>query len=155
MHQTGDSSEPHLINASMRCMMAFATATGRAMSMERKSAETPQVVVTAEEVAMLTGKTEMEVPSAEKVCVICGKSYTLLKQQTNKYCSVECRKEAERRRGENRRAEISAARVQEEARRKEAMAHLGELTREAHEAGLSYGQYMAQKRITEGVTGHG
>ena len=28
MHQTGDSSEPHLINASMRCMMAFATATG-------------------------------------------------------------------------------------------------------------------------------
>ena len=30
MHQTGDSSEPHLINASMRCMMAFAMATGRA-----------------------------------------------------------------------------------------------------------------------------
>ena len=27
MHQTGDSSEPHLINASMRCMMAFATVT--------------------------------------------------------------------------------------------------------------------------------
>ena len=23
MHQTGDSSEPHLINASMRCMMAW------------------------------------------------------------------------------------------------------------------------------------
>ena len=149
MHQTGDSSEPHLINASMRCMMAFATATGRAMPMERKLAETPQVALTAEEVAMLTGKAETEVPSVEKVCVICGKSYTPLKQQTSKYCSVECRKEAERRRGENRRAEMSA-RAAEEARRKEAMACLGELTREAHEAGMSYGKYIAQKRMAEG-----
>lgn len=31
MHQTGDASEPHLINASMRCMMAFATAMGRSL----------------------------------------------------------------------------------------------------------------------------
>ena len=48
-----------------------------------------------------------------------------------------------------------SARAAEEARRKEAMAHLGELTREAHEAGLSYGQYMAQKRMAKGVTEHG
>ena len=48
-----------------------------------------------------------------------------------------------------------SARAAEEARRKEAMAHLGELMREAHEAGLSYGQYMAKKRMAEGVTEHG
>ena len=28
--------------------------------------------------------------------------------------------------------------------------HLGEMTRAAHEAGLSYGQYMAQKRMAKG-----
>lgn len=28
MYLTGDTSEPHLVNASMRCMMAHATATG-------------------------------------------------------------------------------------------------------------------------------
>ena len=49
----------------------------------------------------------------------------------------------------------ASARAAEEARRKESMAHLGELTRAAHEAGMSYGQYMAKKRITEGVTEHG
>lgn len=30
MYLTGDTSEPHLVNASMRCMMAFATAAGAA-----------------------------------------------------------------------------------------------------------------------------
>ena len=54
MHQTGDASEPHLINASMRCMMAFAMATGRATMAERTDRDAPQVTVTAEEMAMLT-----------------------------------------------------------------------------------------------------
>ena len=173
MHQTGDSSEPHLINASMRCMMAFATATGRAMMAERTEKDAPQVTVTAEEMAMLTGETEMPKPREEsdspqetKICVICGKPFVPF-HRTGKYCSAECRKEAEYRRGRKRSArksaqkesepekKVSGKRAAEEARRKESMAHLGELTREAHEAGMSYGQYMAKKRMAEGVTEHG
>ena len=34
MYLTGDTSEPHLVNASMRCMMAYATATGAAKTQE-------------------------------------------------------------------------------------------------------------------------
>ncbi|UZD42786.1 dATP/dGTP diphosphohydrolase domain-containing protein [Selenomonas sputigena] len=34
MHLTGDTSEPHLVNASMRCMMAYATAAGAAETQE-------------------------------------------------------------------------------------------------------------------------
>ena len=146
MHQTGDSSEPHLINASMRCMMAFAMATGRGRMAERTDKDAPQVTVTAEEMAMLTGGTEES-------------------EAKHKYCSEECREVAKaacnKRQYEERKktkpekeasrtkTEMSA-RAAEEARRKEAMAHLGELTREAHEAGLSYGQYMAQKRMVKG-----
>lgn len=149
MHQTGDSSEPHLINASMRCMMAFATATGRATMAERTEKNAPQVTVTAEEMAMLTGGAEES-------------------EAKHKYCSEECREVAKaacnKRQYEERKkpkAEKEAsrakasARAAEEARRKESMAHLGELTRAAHEAGLSYGQYMAKKRMAEGVTEHG
>ena len=167
MHLTGDSSEPHLINASMRCMMAFATATGRAM-MECVAEKPPQVVVTAEEMAMLTGGTEMPKPSEEsdspqgtKICVICGKPFVPF-HRIGKYCSAECRKEAEYKRGRKRSArksaqkesepekKVSGKKAAEEARRKESMAHLGELTREAHEAGMSYGQYMAKKRMAKG-----
>ena len=43
-----------------------------------------------------------------------------------------------------------SAKASEEARRKESMAHLGELARTAHEEGLSYGQYMAQKCMKKG-----
>lgn len=175
MHQTGDSSEPHLINASMRCMMAFATATGRATMAERTEKSAPRVSITAEEMAMLTGGTEMPKPREEsdssqmtKICVICGKPFLSFHRKIGKYCSDECRKEAEHRRGKERYARKSAqkesepekevpkaktemsARAAEEARRKEAMAHLGNLTREAHEAGLSYGQYMAKKRMAKG-----
>ena len=167
MHQTGDSSEPHLINASMRCMMAFATATGRATN-------APQVSITAEEMAMLTGGTEEseakhKLKNVERVCAVCGKTYMGYSGRS-KYCSEECREVAKaacnRRRYEERKKpqpekEVSrtkaetSARAAEEARRKESMAHLGELTREAHEAGLSYGQYMAQKRMAKGVTEYG
>lgn len=162
MHQTGDSSEPHLINASMRCMMAFATATGRATN-------APQVSITAEEMAMLTGGTEEseakhKLKNVERVCAVCGKTYMGYSGRS-KYCSEECREAAKaacnRRQYEERKKPKPAkeasrtktemsARAAEEARRKEAMAHLGELTREAHEAGLSYGQYMAQKRMVKG-----
>ena len=34
MYLTGDTSEPHLVNASMRCMMAYATAAGAAETQE-------------------------------------------------------------------------------------------------------------------------
>ena len=171
MHQTGDSSEPHLINASMRCMMAFATATGRATMAERTDRDAPQASITAEEMAMLTGGTEAKhkLKNVERVCAVCGKTYMGYSGRS-KYCSDDCRaaaKEAcnnrqyeERKKPqpekEASRTKIEAsARAAEEARRKESMAHLGELTREAHEAGLSYGQYMAKKRMAEGVTEHG
>ena len=115
MHQTGDSSEPHLINASMHCMMAFATATGRATMAERMEKNALQVSITA---CNNRQYEERKKPKAEK--------------------------EASRSKTE------ASARAAEEARRKEAMAHLGNLTREAHEAGLSYGQYMAKKRMAKG-----
>ena len=174
MHQTGDSSEPHLINASMRCMMAFAMATGRATMAERTEKDAPQITITAEEMAMLTGGTEEseakhKLKNVERVCAVCGKTYMGYSGRS-KYCSEECREAAKaacnRRRYEERKkpkpekeasrtkTEMSA-RAAEEARRKESMAHLGELTREAHEAGLSYGQYMAQKRMAKGVIEHG
>ena len=150
MHQTGDSSEPHLINASMRCMMAFAVATGRATMAERTEKNAPQVSITAEEMAMLTGGAEADSPSAEKACAVCGRMFVPSNQKKCKYCSVECYEEAGRRRSKNRRSKTSAAKASEEARRKESMAHLGELTRTAHEEGLSYGQYMAQKCMEKG-----
>ena len=150
MHQAGDSSEPHLINASMRCMMAFAAATGRATMAERTEKNAPQVSITAEEMAMLTGGAEADSPSAEKACAVCGRMFVPSNRKTVKYCSVECYEEAGRRRDKNRRSKTSAAKASEGARRKESMAHLGELTRTAHEEGLSYGQYMAQKRMEKG-----
>ena len=169
MHQTGDSSEPHLINASMRCMMAFATATGRAMMAERTEKDAPQVTVTAEEMAMLTGGTEEaeakhKLKNVERACAVCGKTYMGYSGRS-KYCSEECREAAKAARNKRQHEEQKklkpekeasrtktemSARAAEEARRKEAMAHLGELTREAHEAGLSYGKYMAQKRMAKG-----
>ena len=173
MHQTGDASEPHLINASMRCMMAFATATGRATMAERTDRDVPQVTVTAEEMAMLTGGTEEQDERKEKlvkkICAVCGKTF-MASPGARKYCSAECQKVPKRANSRRQAAEWkkpqpekeasrtkteTSARAAEEARRKEAMAHLGELTREAHEAGLSYGQYMAKKRMAKGVTEHG
>ena len=169
MHQTGDASEPHLINASMRCMMAFAMATERATMAERTDRDAPQVTVTAEEMAMLTGGAEEseakhKLENVERVCAVCGKTYMGYSGRS-KYCSDDCRaaaKEACNNRQYEERKKPKAgkeasrtktemsARAAEEARRKESMAHLGELTREAHEAGLSYGQYMAQKRMAKG-----
>lgn len=174
MHQTGDASEPHLINASMRCMMAFATATGRATMAERTEKNAPQVSITAEEMAMLTGGTEEseakhKLKNVERVCAVCGKTYMGYAGRS-KYCSEECREAAkaacnkrqyEERKKPKSEKEVSRkkaaalAREAEKARRKESMAHLGELTREAHEAGMSYGQYMAQKRMAKGVTEYG
>ena len=173
MHQTGDSSEPHLINASMRCMMAFAMATGRATVAERTEKNAPQVSITAEEMAMLTGETEAQNEQKanliEKVCAVCGKTF-MAPPGARKYCSAECQKVPKRANSRRQAAEWKkpqpekeasrtktemSARAAEEARRKESMAHLGELTREAHEAGMSYGQYMAKKRMAEGVTEHG
>lgn len=173
MHQTGDASEPHLINASMRCMMAFATATGRATMAERTEKNAPQVSITAKEIAMLTGGTEEQDERKEKlvkkICAVCGKTF-MAPPGARKYCSAECQKVPKRSNSRRQAAEWKkpkpekeasrtktemSARAAEEARRKEAMAHLGELTREAHEAGLSYGQYMAKKRMAKGVTEHG
>ena len=176
MHQTGDASEPHLINASMRCMMAFATATGRATMAERTEKAAPQVAITAEEMAMLTGGTEArgerKAKLVKKVCAVCGKSFET-DCGARKYCSHECRKEAECRQYEERYArkiakkepkpEKEASRTKaealakeaEEARRKESMTRLAENGRAAREAGLSYGQYMAKKRMAKGVTEHG
>ena len=170
---TGDASEPHLINASMRCMMAFATATGRARMAERTEKDAPQVFVTAEEMAMLTGETEAQNEQKanliEKVCAVCGKTF-MASPGARKYCSAECQKVPKRANSRRQAAEWkkpqpekeesrtkieASARAAEEARRKESMAHLGELTRAAHEAGMSYGQYMAKKRMAEGVTEHG
>ena len=173
MHQTGDSSEPHLINASMRCMMAFATATGRATMAERTDRDVPQVAITAEEMAMLTGgaeaQNEQKAKLIEKVCAVCGKTF-MAPPGARKYCSAECQNVPKRANSRRQVAEWKkpqpekeasrtktemSARAAEEARRKESMAHLGELTREAHEAGMSYGQYMAKKRMAEGVTEYG
>lgn len=88
----------------------------------------------------------------EKVCAICGKTFAG-RRGKNKYCSAECRKEVDRRRSAERKAihpgkedEEMSAREAKEARRRASLAHLGELNREAKAAGLSYGQYMAQKR---------
>lgn len=90
----------------------------------------------------------------EKVCAICGKTFAG-RRGKNKYCSAECRKEVDRRRSAERKAihpgkedEEMSAREAKEARRRASLAHLGELNREAKAAGLSYGQYMAQKRET-------
>ena len=167
MHQTGDSSEPHLINASMRCMMAFAMATGRGRMAERTDKDAPQVTVTAEEMAMLTGGTEAEderkSKPIEEVCAVCGKVF-MTSSVARKYCSEECRdavmvaynklqckehKTKPEKEMSKTKEELSEKEA-EEARRKESMAHLGELTREAHEAGMSYGQYMAKKRMAKG-----
>ena len=173
MHQTGDSSEPHLINASMRCMMAFAMATGRATMAESTEKNAPQVSITAEEMAMLTGGTkeqdERKEKLVKKICAVCGKTF-MAPPGARKYCSAECQKVPKMANSRRQAAEWKkpkpekeasrtktemSARAAEEARRKEAMAHLGELTREAHEAGLSYGQYMAKKRMAKGVPEHG
>ena len=187
MHLTGDCSEPHLVNASMRCMMAFATATGVRMPMECAAEKAPQVVVTAEEMAMLTGGEEVpkELPkikpaeksdaeatykrgNIERVCAVCGKPYMGYSGRS-KYCSEECREAA--RAAYNKRQckehktkpekemsktkEELSAKEAEEARRKESVAYLGELTKTAREAGMSYGQYMAKKRMAKGCEKHG
>lgn len=167
MHQTGDSSEPHLINASMRCMMAFATATGRATMAERAENDAPQVSVTAEEMAMLTGgaeeQNERKEKLIEKVCAVCGKTF-MAPPGARKYCSAECRKVPKRANSRRQAAEWkkpkpekeaprtkmeTSARAAEDARRKGSMSRLGKLTKTAHEAGMSYGQYMAQKRMAK------
>ena len=154
-------------------MMAFATATGRATMAERTDRDVPQVTVTAEEMAMLTsGAEEQDEQKAnliEKVCAVCGKTF-MAPPGARKYCSAECQKVPKRANSRRQAAEWKkpqpekeasrtktevSARAAEEARRKEAMAHLGELTREAHEAGMSYGQYMAKKRMEKGVPEHG
>ena len=92
----------------------------------------------------------------EKVCAICGKTFAG-RRGKNKYCSAECRKEVARRRAEERKAkhpgkedEEMSAREAKEAQRRASLAHLGKLNREAKAAGLSYGQYMAQKREAAG-----
>ena len=179
MHLTGDCSEPHLVNASMRCMMAFATAMGVRMPMELAAETAPQVTVTAEEIAMLTGKEEAAKPEEkqepkriEKICVVCGRKFTA-RTGRNKYCSTECRKEVELKqyrercmrrsaqkeqkpaKEESRTEEEKPAKDVDEERRKESSAHLGGLTKTAYKAGMSYGQYMAKKRITKGCEKHG
>lgn len=68
MYLIGDRSEPHLINASMRCMMAYGVAR---MSPAMPAA--PQWV--------------------EKECAICGKVFAA-KPGASKHCSDECRKVA-------------------------------------------------------------
>ena len=136
---------------------------------ERMEKNAPQVSITAEEMAMLTGGTEeseakRKLKNVERVCAVCGKTYMGYSSRS-KYCSEECREAAKaacnKRQYEeqkkpkpekeaSRTKTGASARAAEEARRKEAMAHFGELTREAHEEGLSYGQYMAQKRMAKG-----
>ena len=164
---TGDCSEPHLVNASMRCMMAFATATGVRMPMERAAEKAPQVALAAEEMAMLTDETEAHDERKSKpirdVCAVCGKVF-MTASVARKYCSEECRdavrvaynklqcKECKQKPKEKaaKTKEELLAKEAEEARRKESAAHLGELTKTAHEAGMSYGQYMAKKRMAKG-----
>lgn len=48
-----------------------------------------------------------------------------------------------------------SAKEAEEVRRKESAAHLGGLTKTACESGMSYGKYMAQKRMAKGCEKHG
>ncbi|MGP1408638.1 dATP/dGTP diphosphohydrolase domain-containing protein [Selenomonas sp.] len=167
MHLTGDCSEPHLVNASMRCMMAFATATGVRMPMERAAEKAPQVALTAEEMAMLTDETEAhderKSKPIEEVCAVCGKVF-MTASVARKYCSEECREAAKaaynkrqskeckqkpKEKAAKTKEELSAKEA-EEARRKESAVHLGELTKTAREAGMSYGQYMAKKRMAKG-----
>ena len=62
--------------------------------------------------------------------------------------SKEC-KHKPKEKAEKTKEELSAKEA-EEARRKESAVHLGELTKTAREAGMSYGQYMAKKRAAKG-----
>lgn len=105
-----------------------------------------------------------ETPKAkvvERVCARCGKTF-IPSHGRAKYCSDECRDECrkERRRVYNKRQEPerkkpkpageSSKKVAAEVRRKESLAHLGEINKAAHESGMSYGQYMAAKRLAKG-----
>jgi predicted nucleic acid-binding Zn ribbon protein len=84
--------------------------------------------------------------SANKVCVVCGKKLT---GQQSKYCSAECRYQAQlqRQRSANLieykkpRAEATPPKKRSRPRKKLSIADINKLAREE---GLNYGQYVAK-----------
>ena len=79
-------------------------------------------------------------------CAICGTEFEVPDNRYRLYCSKKCAKKAEHLKGKEKREKLS-----EEKRIREAQKgiNLDNALKLADGAGLSYGQYMAQKYIDE------
>lgn len=81
--------------------------------------------------------------TGERVCPLCGSTF-VLDGNYRKYCSPKCQRQAERE---------AAAERKRQARKSEAKPKTAEpsplsvIAREANEAGMTYGRYVARKAV--------
>lgn len=138
----GDRSDTHLINASMRCMMAWA--------MEQVSeVGTGENKSTGEEKPM---QRERKIAAAEKkakqtrICTECGKTFVSISIRT-RYCSSGCRKAAQKRATKRYYEQQKAKKtdVKKVIVKKEKGANLDAAVKAASEAGMSYGKFVAAR----------
>lgn len=87
----------------------------------------------------------------KKICIICHKEFTKTRRN-QKYCSKECSEIAEKERQQVRSKEYRETHMIMMARKtpQEGMELLNKHVREADKLGLSYGKYMAKRRMQGG-----
>lgn len=142
MWLAGDRSDTHLINASMRCMMA------RVME-QVSEVGTGENKSTGEEKPM---QRERKIAAAEKkskqarVCPECRKAFVSISGRT-RYCSPECRKSAQKRaaRGYYEQQKAKKKDAKKVIAKKEKGANLDAAVKAASEAGMSYGKFVAAR----------
>lgn len=142
MWMAGDRSDNHIINASMRCMMA------RAME-QVSEVGTGKNKSTGKEKPM---QRERKIAAAEKkskqarVCPECRKAFVSISGRT-RYCSPECRKSAQKRaaRGYYEQQKAKKKDAKKVIVKKEKGANLDAAVKAASEAGMSYGKFVAAR----------
>ena len=81
--------------------------------------------------------------TGERICPICGSTF-ILEGNYRKYCSPRCQRQAEREAAAERKRQ---ARKNEAKPRPPEPSPLSVIAREANEAGMTYGRYVARKAV--------
>lgn len=138
----GDRSDSHIINASMRCMMARAMErVSQVGTGENKSAGEEKPVQREGKVAVAEKKAKQT-----RICTECRKAFVSLSGRT-RYCSPECRKSAQKMaaRGYYEQQKAKKKDAKKVIVKKEKGANLDAAVKAASEAGMSYGKFVAAR----------
>ncbi len=142
MWMAGDRSDNHIINASMRCMMARAMErVSQVGTGENKSAGEEKPVQRKRKIAAAEKKSKQA-----RVCTECGKAFVSISSRT-RYCSLECRKAAQKRaaRGYYEQQKAKKKDAKKVIAKKEKGANLDAVVAAASEAEMSYGKFVAAR----------